>query len=55
MLRCFSAVAKVPGVVVMVLLGYPGLWLRCFFMVAKVPRVVARVPGVVVKVLLCGC
>ncbi len=39
----------------MVLLGYPGLLLMCFFVVAKVPRVVARVPGVVGKVLLCGC
>ncbi len=62
-------VAKVPGVVARVLLGYPGwllrccLWLlryprwllSCCYAVAMVPGVVARVPEVVAKVLLCGC
>ncbi len=32
----------------MQLLGYPGWLLRCCY-------AVARVPGVVAKVLLCGC
>ncbi len=36
------------GVVARVLLGYPGWLLRCCYAVAKVPGVVARV-------LLCGC
>ncbi len=37
------------------LLGYPGWLLRCCYAVAMVLRVFARVPGVVAKVLLCGC
>ncbi len=56
----------VPGVVARVLLGYPGWLLRCCYAVAKVPGVVlgccyggfyvvAMVPGVVAKVLLCSC
>ncbi len=55
LLRCLYAVAKVPGVVDLVLLGYPGLLLWCFYAVAKMPGVVARVPGVVAKVMLCSC
>ncbi len=43
LLRCFYAVAKVPGVVARVLLGYPGWCLTCCYAVARVPRVVARV------------
>ncbi len=41
-------VAKVPRVVVRVLVGYPGWFLRCCYAVARVPSVFA-------KVLLCGC
>ncbi len=41
-------VARVPGVVARVLLGYPGRLLGCCYVVAKVP-------GMVTKVLLCGC
>ncbi len=37
------------------LLGYPRWLLRCCYAVAMVPGVVARVPEVVAKVLLCGC
>ncbi len=37
LLRCLYAVAKVPGVVALVLLGYPGLLLWCFYAVAKMP------------------
>ncbi len=39
----------------MELLGYPGWLLRCCYGVARVLGVVARVPEVVAKVLLCGC
>ncbi len=41
-------VAKVPGVVARVLLGYPEWLLRCCYAAAKVP-------GVVAKVLLGSC
>ncbi len=34
---------------------YPGWLLRCCYAVARVLGVVGRVPGVVAKVLLCGC
>ncbi len=37
------------------LLWYPGWLLRCCYAVARVLGVVGRVPGVVAKVLLCGC
>ncbi len=33
----------------------PGWLLRCCYAVARVLGVVGRVPGVVAKVLLCGC
>ncbi len=39
----------------MQLLGYPGWLLGCCYAVARVTRVVARVPEVVAKVLLCSC
>ncbi len=48
LLRCFYAVAKVPGVVARVLPRYPGWFLRCCYTIAKVP-------GVVAKLLLCSC
>ncbi len=41
-------VARVTGVVARVLLRYPGWLLGCCY-------AVAMVPGVVAKVLLCGC
>ncbi len=37
------------------LLRYPRWLLSCCYAVAMVPGVVARVPEVVAKVLLCGC
>ncbi len=37
------------------LLWYPGWLLRCCYAVARVLGVVGRIPGVVAKVLLCGC
>ncbi len=50
------------GVVARVLLGYPGRMLGCCYAVARIPGVVARVllcgcycTRVVTKVLLCGC
>ncbi len=42
-------VARVPGMVLGWLLGYPGWLLGCFYTVA---RAVARVPGVLLK---CCC
>ncbi len=36
------------------LLWYPGWLLRCCYAVARVLGLVGRVPGVVVRVLLCG-
>ncbi len=41
-------VAKVPGVVARVLIGYPGWFIMCCYVVSRVLRVFA-------KVLLCGC
>ncbi len=55
LLRCCYAVAMVPGWLLGWLLGYPGWLLSCCYAVARVLRVVARVPGLVAKVLLCGC
>ncbi len=40
--------AKVPSVVARVLPRYPGWFLRCCYTIAKVP-------GVVAKLLLCSC
>ncbi len=37
------------------LLGYPGWLLMCCYGVSRVLGVVARVPEVDAKVLLCGC
>ncbi len=55
----------VPGVVARVLLGYPGWLLRFAMQLLRYPGVargllcgfyvVAMVPGVVAKVLLCSC
>ncbi len=39
----------------MQLLGDLGRLLGCCYAVAREPGVVAKVPGVVVRVLLCGC
>ncbi len=48
LLGCCYAVARVTGVVAMVLLGYPGWLLRCCYAVAKVP-------GVLLGCCYCGC